>query len=67
MVRNLTRNQAPGNRLWVRIPCPPLRKRPFPTYVATFREFLRTYLGGFVVRSQPQSANSRVGTVASGE
>jgi hypothetical protein len=24
MVRNLTRNQAPGNRLWVRIPCPPL-------------------------------------------
>jgi hypothetical protein len=24
-------------------------------------------LGGFVVRSQPQSANSRVGTVASGE
>ena len=25
MVRNLTRNQAPGNRLRVRIPCPPLR------------------------------------------
>jgi hypothetical protein len=24
MVRNLIRNQAPGNRLWVRIPCPPL-------------------------------------------
>ena len=24
MVRNLIRNQAPGNRLRVRIPCPPL-------------------------------------------
>lgn len=26
MVRNLIRNQAPGNRLRVRIPCPPLRE-----------------------------------------
>jgi hypothetical protein len=26
MVRNLIRNQAPGNRLRVRIPCPPLDK-----------------------------------------
>ena len=26
MVRNLTRNQAPGNRLRVRIPCPPLMR-----------------------------------------
>ena len=26
MVRNLIRNQAPGNRLRVRIPCPPLKK-----------------------------------------
>ena len=25
MVRNLIRNQAPGNRLRVRIPCPPLQ------------------------------------------
>jgi hypothetical protein len=26
MVSSLTRNQVPGNRLRVRIPCPPLRK-----------------------------------------
>ena len=29
MVRNLIRNQAPGNRLRVRIPCPPLQKPCF--------------------------------------
>lgn len=30
MVRNLIRNQAPGNRLRVRIPCPPLRNPGLP-------------------------------------
>lgn len=29
MVRNLIRNQAPGNRLRVRIPCPPLQTHAF--------------------------------------
>jgi hypothetical protein len=29
MVRNLIRNQAPGNRLRVRIPCPPLQQQCF--------------------------------------
>lgn len=27
MVRDLIRNQAPGNRLRVRIPCPPLKEK----------------------------------------
>ena len=46
MVRNLIRNQAPGNRLRVRIPCPPLRNDSFswetalsPTVMSCFRVF----------------------------
>lgn len=35
MVRNLIRNQAPGNRLRVRIPCPPLRIMRFPSQALT--------------------------------
>jgi len=42
MVRNLTRNQAPGNRLRVRIPCPPLQNNAFPCEYRTSREFLGT-------------------------
>jgi hypothetical protein len=42
MVRNLIRNQAPGNRLRVRIPCPPLRNHAFPWKNRTSCEFART-------------------------
>ena len=42
MVRNLTRNQAPGNRLRVRIPCPPLQNNAFPWEYRTSCEFPET-------------------------
>ena|GEM_PF-1665569 len=42
MVRNLIRNQAPGNRLRVRIPCPPLQNNPSPREYRTSCEFPET-------------------------
>ncbi len=59
MVRNLIRNQAPGNRLRVRIPCPPLeipancRTKPllaclflglFHEYACRLRGFAESFL-----------------------
>ena len=60
MVSGLTRNQVPGNRLRVRIPCPPLRPSPLIKELPTnegrrlfcfklpnSREcYLKRYLGG---------------------
>ena len=37
MVSGLTRNQVPGNRLRVRIPCPPLRGRVFDRVTSDVR------------------------------
>jgi hypothetical protein len=43
MVSGLTRNQVPGNRLRVRIPCPPLRSYP-QAQVATKAVLAPTHL-----------------------
>lgn len=45
MVRNLIRNQAPGNRLRVRIPCPPLELAcfVFANRVCALRSWRRDY------------------------